>query len=37
MVFHYDGTGMGTQQVVQLSVNLEKLFRTGTKCGNKEM
>lgn len=27
MVFHYDGTGMGTQQVVQLSVDLEKVFR----------
>lgn len=37
MVFHYDGTGMGTQQVVQLSVNLEKLFRIGSKHGNNEL
>ncbi len=26
MVFHYDGTALGTQQVVQLSVALEKLL-----------
>lgn len=31
MVFHYDGTGVGTQQVVKLSVNLEKLFNIGPK------
>lgn len=35
MVFHYDGTGMGTQQIVQLSVNLEKLFAIGSKRGHK--
>lgn len=34
MVFHYDGTGLGTQQVVQLSVDLEKLFRIGPKNNN---
>ena len=26
MVFHYDGTGLGTQQVVQLSVDIQKAF-----------
>ncbi len=26
MVFHYDGTGVGTQQVVQLSVDIQKVF-----------
>ncbi len=31
IALHYDGKGLGTQQVVQLSVNLEKLFRTGKK------
>lgn len=31
MVFHYDGTGMGTQQVVQLSVDLQRLFDIGPK------
>ena len=31
IVLQYDGTGMGTQQVVQLSVNLEKLFGIGPK------
>ena len=31
MVFHYDGTGMGTQQVVQLSVNLQRLFDIGPR------
>ncbi len=34
MIFKYDGTGTGTQQVVQLSVKLDKLFRVGKK--NKE-
>lgn len=34
MVFHYDGTAMGTQQVVQLSVDLERLFNIGTKKNN---
>ncbi len=31
MVFHYDGTGMGTQQVVQLSVDIQRLFNIGPK------
>ncbi len=31
MAFHYDGTALGTQQLVQLSVNLEKLFSTKKK------
>ena len=31
MVFHYDGTGMGTQQVVKLSVDIQKLFNIGPK------
>ncbi len=31
MVFHCDGTGLGTQQVVKLSVDIEKLFNIGTK------
>ena len=31
MVFHYDGTGMGTQQVVQLSVDIQRLFDIGPK------
>ena len=31
MVFHYDGTGMGTQQVVQLSVDLQRLFDIGPR------
>ena len=31
MAFHYDGTGMGTQQVVQLSVNLQRLFDIGPR------
>ncbi len=31
MIFHYDGTGMGTQQMVKLSVNIEKLFNIGKK------
>lgn len=31
MIFHYDGTGMGTQQVVQLSVNLQRLFDIGPR------
>lgn len=31
MVFHYDGTGLGTQQVVKLSVDIEKLFHIGPK------
>lgn len=34
MVFHYDGTGMGTQQVVKLSVDIEKLFHIGPKTRN---
>ena len=29
MVFHYDGTGLGTQQVVQLSVAIDKVFHRG--------
>ena len=31
MVFHYDGSGLGTQQVVQLSVNLQRLFDIGPR------
>ena len=31
MAFHYDGTGMGTQQVVQLSVDLQRLFEIGPR------
>ncbi len=31
MVFHYDGTGLGTQQVVQLSVDIQRLFDIGPK------
>lgn len=31
IVFQYDGTGLGTQQVVKLSVNLQKLFDLGPK------
>ena len=31
MVFHYDGTGLGTQQVVQLSVDIQKAFGIGPK------
>ena len=31
MAFHYDGTGMGTQQVVQLSVDLQRLFDIGPR------
>lgn len=31
MIFHYDGTGLGTQQVVKLSVDIEKLFSIGPK------
>lgn len=34
MVFHYDGTGMGTQQMVQLSVDFEKLIRLVKKSKN---
>lgn len=34
MVFHYDGTGLGTQQVVKLSVDIEKLFNIGPKTRN---
>ena len=29
MVFHYDGTGLGTQQVVQLSLAIDKVFHRG--------
>ena len=29
MIFHYDGTGLGTQQVVQLSVAIDKVFHRG--------
>lgn len=29
IVFHYDGTGLGTSQQVRLSVKLERLFRMG--------
>ena len=31
MVFHYDGTGTGTQQMVKLSVDIQKLFDIGRK------
>ena len=31
MVFHYDGSGMGTQQMVKLSVDIQKLFNIGPK------
>lgn len=31
MVFHYDGTAVGTQQVVRLAVHLGKLFATGNR------
>ena len=31
MVFHYDGTGTGTQQMVKLSVDIQKLFGIGRK------
>ncbi|MCM1150614.1 MAG: hypothetical protein NC209_00615 [Alistipes sp.] len=31
MVFHYDGTATGTQQVVRLTVDIERLFNTKTK------
>ncbi len=31
MVFHYDGSALGSQQMVQLSVSLEKLFGTKKK------
>ena len=31
MVFHYDGTGLGTQQVVQLSVDIQRLFDIGPR------
>lgn len=31
MVFHYDGTGLGTQQVVQLSVDIQHLFDIGPR------
>lgn len=34
MVFQYDGTGMGSQQIVRLSVDIEKLFHTGPKHSN---
>lgn len=34
MVFHYDGTGLGTQQVVKLSVDIQKLFDVGPKQRN---
>lgn len=34
MVFHYDGTGLGTQQVVKLSVDIQKLFDVGHKQRN---
>ncbi len=29
ILFHYDGTGLGTSQQVRLSVSLERLFRIG--------
>lgn len=35
MVFHYDGSGMGTQQMVKLSVDIQKLFNIGPKAKNK--
>ena len=31
MIFHYDGSGMGTQQMVKLSVDIQKLFNIGPK------
>ena len=31
MIFHYDGTGLGNQQVVRLSVDIEKIFNKGRK------
>lgn len=31
MVFHYDGTGLGTQQVVQLSLDIQKVFESKHK------
>jgi len=31
MIFHYDGTGLGTQQMVKLSVDIEKMFNIGRK------
>ena len=31
MVFHYDGTGLGTQQVVKLSVDIQRMFGMGRK------
>jgi len=31
MIFHCDGTGLGTQQVVKLSVDIQKLFNIGKK------
>lgn len=31
MVFQYDGSGLGTQQVVKLSVDLQRLFDLGPK------
>lgn len=31
MVFHYDGTALGTQQVVQLSVDIQKIFGNKNK------
>ena len=34
MVFHYDGTGLGSQQVVKLSLKLERLFRLGGRAAN---
>lgn len=34
MIFHYDGTGMGTQQMVKLSVDIQKLFNVGPKHKN---
>lgn len=31
MIFKHDGTGMGTQQVVKLSVNLDRVFHVGRR------
>lgn len=31
MVFHYDGTGLGSQQMVKLSVDIEKLINIGPR------
>lgn len=35
IIFHYDGTGLGTSQQVKLAVNLERLFRIGGRKAGK--